>query len=264
MIKLFLTLIVFIGTAFGQVSSGPIGWQVPAPAGGGGGGANTALSNLSSPTPNATMLPQTGVSLGSAAAPFDNIFFYGSGTYGSTSMELTGTPTGNRVWAFQDASDTVVGRATTDALTNKTVNGLTITSSTGTVTIVNGKTVTVDNTIEFAGTDSTKMTFPSTSATIGQAIAAQNSPARACTTPYQNIGSTPRFLGITAHSSSQATISILSDYSATPSVTVAYGSMFVAGITSALTLNAIVMPGNYYELIVSTGTCTVDYWTEWQ
>lgn len=54
----------------------------------------------------------------------------------------------------------------TQALTNKTVNGLTITTSTGTLTIAAGKTLTVSNTLTLAGTDSTTMTFPGTSSTV--------------------------------------------------------------------------------------------------
>lgn len=46
------------------------------------------------------------------------------------------------------------------------VNGLTITTSTGTLTIANGKTATVNNSLTFAGTDSTVMTFPGTSGTV--------------------------------------------------------------------------------------------------
>jgi len=49
-----------------------------------------------------------------------------------------------------------------------TVNKLTITTpaSGSTLTILNGKTLTIDKSLEFDGTDSTKMTFPATSATV--------------------------------------------------------------------------------------------------
>jgi len=53
-----------------------------------------------------------------------------------------------------------------------TINGLTITSSTGTLTVTNLKTLSVSNTLTLAGTDSTTMTFPSTSATIARTDAA--------------------------------------------------------------------------------------------
>ncbi len=50
--------------------------------------------------------------IGAAGAPFRDFYLYGSGTYSSTSIKLTGTPTGNRVVTFPDASITV---ARTDA-----------------------------------------------------------------------------------------------------------------------------------------------------
>lgn len=57
-----------------------------------------------------------------------------------------------------------------------TVNGLVLTSNTTGFSVAGGttsKTLTVDNSIEMAGTDSTKMTFPSTNATIARTDAAQ-------------------------------------------------------------------------------------------
>ena len=67
---------------------------------------------------------------------------------------------------------TLVDVSTAQTLTNKTltapvlgaatatsVNGLTITSSTGTLTIAAGKTVTVSNTLTFAGTDASSVAF---------------------------------------------------------------------------------------------------------
>lgn len=55
---------------------------------------------------------------------------------------------------------------------NGTVSGLTVSSSTGTLTITNAKTFAVTNTLTLSGTDSTVMTFPSTSATIARTDAA--------------------------------------------------------------------------------------------
>lgn len=52
-----------------------------------------------------------------------------------------------------------------------TAAGLTAGAVTG-LTFVSGKTLTVDNILELAGTDSTKMTFPTTSATIARTDAA--------------------------------------------------------------------------------------------
>lgn len=58
------------------------------------------------------------------------------------------------------------------AATATSVNGLTVTSSTGTVTITNAKTLAITNTLTLSGTDSTVMTFPTTSATIARTDAA--------------------------------------------------------------------------------------------
>jgi hypothetical protein len=58
------------------------------------------------------------------------------------------------------AIDSTVATLTgSQALTNKTVNGLTITSSTGTLTIANGKTLTASNTLTLTGTDSASVAF---------------------------------------------------------------------------------------------------------
>lgn len=59
------------------------------------------------------------------------------------------------------------------AATATSINGLTISSSTGTLTITNAKTASFTNTITFSGTDSTTMTFPTTTATIARTDAGQ-------------------------------------------------------------------------------------------
>lgn len=56
-------------------------------------------------------------------------------------------------------SGTLATRAGSEALTNKTVNGLTITSTTGTLTVAAGKTITASNTLTFTGTDSSSVDF---------------------------------------------------------------------------------------------------------
>lgn len=70
-------------------------------------GANTALSNLASVSINTSLLAQTGVDLGSTTKPFRNAFLFGSGTYGTTYIELTGTPTSGQVATFPDNTGTV-------------------------------------------------------------------------------------------------------------------------------------------------------------
>jgi len=80
--------------------------------GGGGGGANTALSNLTTTYINSALLFQTGTDIGSAAAPARNLYLFGDGPYGSTSFELTGTPTSNRRLALPDRSTSLAGYVT--------------------------------------------------------------------------------------------------------------------------------------------------------
>jgi hypothetical protein len=155
--------------------------------------ANAALSNLASVSVNTSLLAQTGVDLGSTTAPFRNVFLFGTGTFGSTYIKLTGAPTSTRTWTFQDTSDTVVGLATTDTLTNKTLTSPTLTTpnlgvatatsinkvvitapaAAATLTIANNKTLTVNNTITLAGTDAQTYTFPTTSATVARTDSAQ-------------------------------------------------------------------------------------------
>lgn len=148
-----------------------------ADCGTGTGGADTALDNLSAVSINTSLLAQAGVDLGSTANPFRDLFFFGSGTYGSTSFRFTGTPTGARVLTVPNTSDTLavltaaqtfsnktliapiistisntgtltlptstdtlVGRATTDTLTNKTLTAPVIAtiSNAGTLTLPTG------------------------------------------------------------------------------------------------------------------------------
>lgn len=91
-------------------------------SGGAGGGANAALSNLASVAVNTALLTgASGIDDGSTANPWRNIFFYGSGTYGSTYFKLGGTPTSTRTVTFPDATDTVVELTVTGTLTNKRI-----------------------------------------------------------------------------------------------------------------------------------------------
>lgn len=92
----------------------------------------------------------------------------------------------NHRWTMNNnggSNDTVVGAATTDALTNKTYNGLTVTTTTGTLTIASGKTATISNTLTFAGTDGNSFTFPSGSGTVVIQAASQNLSNKTLTSP---------------------------------------------------------------------------------
>lgn len=84
-----------------------------------GSGANTALSNLAAVSINSALLFQTGIDIGSTVKPARNVMFSGSGTYGTNYMELTGTPTGARVFTFPDRTTTGTSVATSKgSLTN--------------------------------------------------------------------------------------------------------------------------------------------------
>lgn len=94
-----------------------------APCGSGGGsGATTALDNLASVSINSALLFQTGIDTGSTTKPTKDVYLYGSGTYGSTYLKLTGTPTSTRTVTFPDASITVAGIAVAQAFSNKTLD----------------------------------------------------------------------------------------------------------------------------------------------
>src|SRR5205085_3981272 len=68
------------------------------------------------------------------------------------------------------------------AVVGTTWNGNTWGTGTGTLSIAAGKTLTSSNTLTLAGTDSTTMTFPSTSATIARTDAAKTCRAHHTTT----------------------------------------------------------------------------------
>lgn len=79
----------------------------------------------------------------------------GNASTGSGSVVLATSPT---------LVTPVLGVATATS-----INGLTISSSTGTLTITNGKTVSVTNTLTLSGTDGTTITFQGTDTYVGRA-----------------------------------------------------------------------------------------------
>lgn len=85
-------------------------------------------------------------------------------TSGNFALTLTSSNTTNAT--LPAGNITLVDLSSSQALTNKTISGLTVSTTTGTLTIANGKTLTTNNSITFAGTDATTMTFPSTSGTV--------------------------------------------------------------------------------------------------
>jgi len=104
------------------------------------------------PFSNGTTLAQSNVNLFWASStsrlgirtldPQQSIHTTGSVAFagGTNYISVTGTPTSQRTWTFQDTSDTVVGRATTDTLTNKTLTSPTLG---GTIVISNAANIVV-------------------------------------------------------------------------------------------------------------------------
>jgi hypothetical protein len=87
---------------------------------------------------------------------------------GTTNITTLGTITAG-IWSGSEIADAKIATA----MTGKTYNGLAITATTGTLTVGNLKTLTVNNILAFSGTDNTTMTFPATSATIARTDAGQ-------------------------------------------------------------------------------------------
>lgn len=99
----------------------------------------------------------------------------GVGGSGVTGVTLAGTA--NEITATGTCTITTTGTCTfsipSGLVLPGTINGLTITTSTGTITLTNAKVLTVDNSLEFAGTDSVKLTFPTSNAIIARTDAGQ-------------------------------------------------------------------------------------------
>lgn len=105
----------------------------------------------------------------------------------SGSFASTFTMTGATGVTFPTAG-TLATLAGAEALTNKTVNGNTLTSGSWTLTGSASKTLTFSNSITLAGTDSTAMTFPPASASVGYLNIPQNSQSTAYTTVLADSG----------------------------------------------------------------------------
>lgn len=94
-------------------------------------------------------------------------------TFPSTSATIARTDAANTFTGVQTMTSPVFTTPTLGVAVATSLNGLIVTTTTGTFTLTAGKTLTVQKTLNFTGTDSTVMTFPSTSATIARTDAGQ-------------------------------------------------------------------------------------------
>lgn len=122
------------------------------------------------------------------------------GVNGFTRTFNAGSITANRTWALPDADGTILTTAG---------SGASLTFP-GTLVIASGKTATINNTITFAGTDSTTMAFPTTSATLARTDAAN------------------AFIGVSTGTNWNLTTPIIT--------TSATGPLFIGGTTTTSTL----------------------------
>ncbi|HEX4501066.1 MAG TPA: hypothetical protein VH187_07895 [Scandinavium sp.] len=127
------------------------------------------------------------------------------------------------------------------ALSSSTsINGLGITASTGTLTIANLKTLTANNSLTLAGTDSTTMTFPGTSDTVVTLGATQTLTNKTLTTA--------------ALGSSTATTQTAADNSTKVATTAYVDAHYIAGGTALLGNSAI--GSGACATVVTDGTVT--------
>ncbi len=139
--------------------------------------ANSLLGNNTGSTANAislTALPfvVTAATGGTGVANTGTITLSGNVvTTGAFDLKIASVD--SLVKTMPTGTVTIASLTGAEALTNKTYNGNTWTAGTGVLTIAAAKTLTANASITLAGTDSTTMTFPTTTATIARTDAAQ-------------------------------------------------------------------------------------------
>lgn len=129
--------------------------------------SGTVLQGVAGANPAWTATPTLGV----AGTTLGTLAFAGN-TSGTTTLQPAAAASGILTLPAATTTDTLVARNTTDTLQNKTlvapvlgvatatsINGLTISTTTGTLTIANAKTLVFNNSLTFAGTDGTTITF---------------------------------------------------------------------------------------------------------
>ena len=169
---------------------------------------------------------------------------------GSGSSGGSGTVTAVSVNTSNGVSGSVANPTTTPAITialgaivPTSVNGLTISTSTGTLSVTAGAAFTVNTSLSFTGTGGTTMTFPATSATIARTDAAntftgtQTIGALIATTVNGNTITTGTgTLTLTAGSAFTVNTSLTVTGTSGTTMTFPPTSQTIAGLTSTQTL----------------------------
>ena len=189
-------------------------------------------------------------------------------TSGGTTLSAQAVASGNIT--FPALTDTAVTITSSQTLTNKTLtspimttptlgvatatslNGMTISSTTGTLSLANGKTVNLNASLTLAGSDGTTMTFPSSSDTVVTLGATQTLTNKTLTSPTMT---TP-----TLGAATVTTINGLTVTASTGTITIANGKTLTAN--NSLTLagtdsTTMTFPGSSDTVVTLGATQTL-------
>ena len=152
---------------------------------------------------DSTVLRTSTVNTVTGAKTFDDAKLLLNGATSGTSTLKAAAVAGTTTLTLPGSTDTLVGLAATQTLTNKTLTSPTLTTPTlgvatattvnkvaltapatgSTLTIADGKTLTASNSLTLAGTDATTMTFPGSSDTVVGLAATQTLTGKTLTAP---------------------------------------------------------------------------------